>query len=161
MAYPDSPTKHAAAVGRAGKVDSSAVPRDHSSSRDRPKLAWGSAAVAENGATTVEVDEAIDSETWKLSIDMPVCYVSVQIEGSKELGQLLDFLRRADADHPLGAFGEFRIPRSSAILVWDDETSGRLFIWLNRSGKHSIRAELGRQQVDCIRSALADATRPG
>jgi hypothetical protein len=84
-----------------------------------------------------------------------------KLDTGAELNRLLEFLRRADPNHPLGAFGEFRIPRSSTIWVWDDETSGRLFLWLNRAGKHSIRAELDRQQIDCIRSALAEATKPG
>jgi len=160
MAYPDSPTKHAAIGGRAGKVETRSVRSERRSSRDRPKLTWGSAAVAEVGDTTVEVDEAIEVDVWKLSIDMPACYISVQIEGRNQLEQLLAFLQRADAAHSLGAIGEFRIPRSSAILVWDDETSGRLFLWLGRTGKNSMRAELGPNQIDCIRSALAEATRP-
>jgi len=161
MAYPDIPTGHAAVEGRPSKIDTSAVPSERPSSRDRQKLTWGSAAVAEEGDTTVEVDEAIEADVWKLSIDMPACYISVQIEGSNELEQLLEFLRRPDPAHPLGAFGEFRIPRSSTILVWDDETSGRLFLWLNRTGKNSMRAEFDQKQVDCIRSALAEATRSG
>jgi hypothetical protein len=159
MAYPESQTKHAA-VGRTGKIDTRAVSPEHGSSRDRPKLTWGSAAVAEEGDTTVEVDEAIEADVWKLSIDMPACYISVQIEGSNEVKKLLEFLHRADTTHPRGAVGEFRIPRSSTLLVWDDETSGRLFLWLNRSGKNSIRAEFGQQQIDCICSALAEATSP-
>jgi hypothetical protein len=108
----------------------------------------------------VEVDEAIDADVWKLSIDTPAYYIAVQIEGKKELDQLLEFLSRADSGHPLGAIGEFPTRRSAAIWVWDDETPPRLFVWLNRMGKHSMRAELSRKQVGCIRSALAEATRP-
>ena len=161
MANSDVRIEHAGVKGRAGKLDTGAVPPGRHSVRDRPKWTWGSAAVAEVGDTTVEIDEAIEADAWKVSIGTPDCYISVQIVGSKELNRLLEFLRRADPNHPLGAFGEFRIPRSSTIWVWDDETSGRLFLWLNRAGKHSIRAELDRQQIDCIRSALAEATKPG
>jgi len=160
MASTDRTIERAAVERRADKVNSNAVRLGHRSSRERPKLAWGSAAVEVDGDTTVEVDEAIDADVWKLSIDMPACYISVQIEGGKELNQLLEFLRRANPNHPLGAFGEFRMPRSSIIWTWDDETSGRLFVWLNRTGKHSIRTELRPQQIDCIRSALDEATRP-
>jgi hypothetical protein len=161
MPYPDSLIKHAAVEGRAGKIDTSAVPPRRRLSRDRAKLTWASAAVAEKGDTTVEVDEAIETDAWKLSIDMPVCHISLQIEGKDELEELLEFLRRADPAHPLEPFGEFRIPRSSTILVWDDEAPGRLFIWLSRTGKNSIRAELSQHQIGCIRSALTEATRPG
>lgn len=160
MAYPDRPTDRAALEGRAGKAHAGVAPPERRSSRDRPKLAWGSAAIAEEGDTTVEVDEALEADVWKLSIDMPACYISLQIEGSTDVELLLEFLRRVDPKHPLGPFGEFRVPGSSTIWVWDDETSGRLFLWLNRTGKHSIRAELGRQQIECICSALAEATRP-
>lgn len=161
MAYPNSPTKRAAAGGRAVKTNASAVSADRRSSRDHPKLTWGSAAVAEAGDTTVEVDEAIEADVWKLSIDMPACYISVQIEGSSELERLLEFLGRANPAHPLGAFGEFRIQRSSTLLMWDDETPGRLFLRLGGTKKNSMRAELGQQQIACIRSALAEATRLG
>jgi hypothetical protein len=109
----------------------------------------------------VEVDEAIDADAWRISIDMPSCYISVQIDGTRQFEQLLEFLRRADRDPPVGPLGEFRVGRPWTTWVWDDETAGRLYIWLNRSGKHSMRAELDARQVECIRAALAEATRPG
>ena len=161
MARPDSPIDHAGVRGHAGKVDTRAVHRARRRPPpDRAKWTWGSSAVAEEGDTTVEVDEAIEADVWKLSIDMPACHISVQIDGSGQLDQLLEFLRRVDHGHPLGPFGEFRVGPPWTTWVWDDETSGRLFIWLNRASKHSMRAVLDGPQVDCIRSALAEATRP-
>ncbi len=115
--------------------------------------------MAANDEISVEVDEAIEDDLRRLSIDIPACCVSVQIEGSKELQRFLEFLHRADAGYPFAGSGEFRMLRSSTLWVWDDETPGRLFLWLDKEKKHSIRAELGRQQVNCIRSALAEAAR--
>lgn len=155
MAYSQITTKQPARERRPHRAKALTVPRR--STLERSKLTWGSAAVAEAGDTLVEVDEAIEADVWKLSIDTPACYVSVQIEGRVELAKLEAFLRRADSAHPLGALREYRIPRSSTVFVWDDETSGRLFLWLGRAGKNSIRAELGQQQAECIRSALAEA----
>src|SRR5207247_7657801 len=129
--------------------------------RDQPKLTWGAAGVAQEGNMTVEVDEATENNVWKLSIDMPACYISIQIDSSEQLTKLLKFLDMAVPTYPLPPSGEFQMGRPVATWVWDDETSGRLFLWLNRTGKHSIRAELDRQQVACIRAALLAAKRTG
>lgn len=116
--------------------------------------------MATKGDTSVEVDGATDADLWRLSIDLPACYISMQIDGTDQLHQLIEFLRKADHNHPLGPIGEFRMGRSRSVWVWDDETSGRLFVWVNRSGKHSMRAELGPEQIDCVRLALVEATKP-
>ena len=160
MARPNGSVQHAGLKGRAGKRDSSAVRAARTgSSRRRTEWTWGSAAVETEGDTTVEVDEAIEAKAFKLSIDMPRCHVSIQIDGVGQLEKLIAFLRVGEP--ALGAFGEFRIGRPVAIWVWDDETPGRLFIWLNRSGKNSIRVELTQNQVGCIRLALTEATKAG
>jgi hypothetical protein len=159
---PKSPVKHAGSrAPTARDHDRGAQDKGRRTQQDRENWTWGAAGIAVEGDTTVEVDEAIEAEAWKLSIDTPVCYVSVQIDGRKELDELLTFLRRADQDHPLGQFGELNIGPPWITWVWDDETSGRLFIWLNRASKHSMRVQLGQQQVNCIRSALAEATKTG
>lgn len=115
--------------------------------------------MAEEGDTTVEVDEAIEAEAWRLSIDTPACHISVQIDGSQQLDQLLEFLRRASNDHALAHSGEFRRGPPWTTWVWDDEGQWRLFIWLNRSGKNSMRTVLDDKQIGCVRSALAEAAR--
>lgn len=162
MGRPNGSIQHAGLKGRAGKRDSRAVhdARTKSSGR-RPKWTWGSAAVETEGDTTVEIDEAIEADIFRLSIDMPALYISLQIDGGGELQQLIAFLRMGDSRHPLAPLGEFRLGRPSTTWVWDDETLGRLFLWLNRGGKNSMCAELHQKQVECIRSALAEATRPG
>jgi hypothetical protein len=109
--------------------------------------------------TIVEVDEAIEAEVWRLSIDMPGCYISVQIDGTKQLGELVEFLRRADQSHSVGPVGELEFGQPQASWVWDDETPRRLFIWLNRADTSSMRATLNPQQVNCIRSALTEAAK--
>lgn len=131
----------------------------HGPSHKRSKLKWGSSSIAEEGDTTVEVDEATEADAWKLSIDTPACHISIQIDGSQQLDQFLEFLRRADNGHEFAHSGEFRVGPPWMTWVWDDEGQGRLFIWLNRSGKHSMRTVLDHNQIGCIRSALAEAAR--
>lgn len=162
MARPHSPIKPAGQANHTGNVPPRVVVRGGRRPKsNHTKWTWGSSAVEQVEDTIVEVDEAIEADVWRLSIDIPDFYVSVQIDGRKKLNELLEFLRQADLDRPLGPFGEFTLGRPWTIWVWDDETPSRLFIWLNRSGKNSMRAVLGRRQVNCIRSALAEATTPG
>jgi hypothetical protein len=161
MASHHRPIEHPGVKGHPAKADTRAVSASRRRSwRDQPKLTWGAAGVAEEGNMTVEVDEAIENDVWRLSIDMPACYISIQIDSREQLTKLLKFLDMVVPTYPLPPSGEFQMGRPVATWVWDDETSGRLFLWLNRTGKHSIRAELDRQQAACIRAALVEATRP-
>lgn len=124
---------------------------------DATKWTWGSSAVEQVDDTTVELDEAIEADVWRLSIDTPGCYVSFQIDGRKELAELVEFLGRADQPDSLGQTGELGLGRPETSWVWDDETPQRLFIWLNRADPSSMRATLNPQQVNCIRAALTEA----
>jgi hypothetical protein len=124
---------------------------------DPKKWTWGSSAVEQVEETVVEVDEAIEADVWRLLIDMPGCYVSFQIEGRKQLAELVEFLGRADQPDSLGQIGELGFGRPETSWVWDDETPRRLFIWLNRADPSSMRATLNPQQVNCIRLALTEA----
>jgi hypothetical protein len=105
----------------------------------------------------VEVDEAIEAEVWRLSIDMPSCYISVQIDGKKQLGELLEFLHQPDQPDSPAQVAEFELGHPESLWVWDDEKPRRLFVWLNRGATNAMRAVLDPQQVNCIRSALTDA----
>lgn len=123
------------------------------------KWTWGSSAVEQVDKTVVEVDEAIEADVWRLSIDTPDCHASVQIDGRKQLGELLEFLGRSDQPHSVGPVTELELGQPQISWVWDDETPGRLFLWLNRTDMNSMRTVLDRQQVTCIRSALMEAAK--
>lgn len=107
----------------------------------------------------VEIDEAIEADVWRLSIDMRGCDVSVQIDGRKQLADLLEFLGRTDTPHLPGPVGELEFGHPLTSWVWDDETPRRLFVWLNRADASSMRLVLDPQQVGCIRSALLEAAK--
>jgi hypothetical protein len=131
-------------------VGAQAAPDDDP--RGRTKWTWGSSAIAQAGGTTVEIDEAIEADVWKLSINVPGCYISVELDGDIQRDELTRFLSGANT-------GEFRLGPPWTTWVWDDETPGRLFVWVNRASKHAMCAELSPEQVDCVRSALAEATK--
>jgi hypothetical protein len=162
MARPGSQMEHAGVAHRNGKADPRGVAgRSRKGSRGRAKLTWGAAGIAVEGDMTVEVDEAMETDAWELSVDMPACYVRTRIDGERQLKGLLEFLGMSAPRHPVGPVGEFRLGRTGTCWVWDAETPGRLFLWVNRAAKHSVRVELSGPQVQCIRAALADATTTG
>src|SRR3712207_1216216 len=68
---------------------------------NRSTMRWGSAGVARAGQGTVEVDESMEGEEgWQLSIDSPTVYLTVRLDGTYQLDQLLSFL------HPDGECAE-------------------------------------------------------
>jgi hypothetical protein len=101
MASAESPSKHAVAEVREVKIDSRAATTVGSrrSPKGRLKLPWGAAGIAEAVDITVEVDEAVETDAWRLSIDMPACYISVDIDDRKQLTTLIAFLGMADPGH--------------------------------------------------------------
>src|SRR5688572_19217354 len=55
---------------------------------------WGSAGVARSGDVVLELDEGLGhrEETWQLSIDTPLVYVTAQFNNVSQLRNILRYL---------------------------------------------------------------------
>jgi hypothetical protein len=148
-----SPSVHKGAPTGVGFATGSKSPRGD---RAEAKRTWGSAALAEAGTMGIQVDEALDSDTWRLVIDSPAAYLVVQLDGAQQLRRLVGFLRRAGEPAAV-ARDEIRFGRAGPIFGWDPEAPRRLYIWINRSGKNSAQVTLTDEQALAVGRALEEA----
>jgi hypothetical protein len=104
----------------------------------------------------IQVDEALDADTWRLVIESAAAYLEVQLDGMQQLRRLVDFLRRVG--EPAGlAQDEIRIGRAGPVFGWDLEAPRRLYVWINRGGKNSAQVTLTEEQAQAVAGALQEA----
>jgi hypothetical protein len=120
-----------------------------------PSASWGAAAAATVGRVTVEVDEALETPEWQLSIDVPAFYLRLKIDGPEIIAGLHEFLTA----HLSGAAMEFRLGLHGSLVVEvlrDDEPGNRFFIVIGPGEKSSLRLTLGDEECRQCAEALDD-----
>ena len=117
--------------------------------------AWGAAAVATVGPVTVEVDEALATPDWQLSLDTPAIYLRLRINGPETITRLHEFLTARLS----GAAMEFTPGRhrsQNVLILRDDEPQERCFIVIGAADESSVRLTLSVEECQQWGKALED-----
>ena len=106
--------------------------------------------MARSGDVVLELDEGLGhrEETWQLSIDTPLVYVTAQFNNVSQLRNILRYLEESSGGRRAT---EARL--GSVALIWDDERPRRLFLRMVGQRGH-VRLTLDPKQSRALATAL-------
>jgi hypothetical protein len=136
-------------------LKSDSQPSDQFTSAEGPAASWFAAAVSTVGSVTVELDEAMTSPEWQLSLDTPTVYLRLGIDGPETVRRLHEFLTA----HPAGAMMEFPLGMHGSQqveLLRDDEPGQRYFIVIGGGEKSALRLTIVDEECRQWARALED-----